>query len=80
MAFDICHALDCKKGGLITVRLNEIYDGVADLASKAFTIIHMRNDPKIYIGCAMSGGKDNIKWSRSKDKGELKEDLLIIDL
>ena len=31
-AFIICHALDRKKGGLITAHHNEIRDGVADLA------------------------------------------------
>ena len=27
--FSICHFLDCKKGRLITIRYNEIRDGVA---------------------------------------------------
>ena len=35
--FSICHALDCKRGGLVTARHNEIRDGVTDLASRAFT-------------------------------------------
>ena len=35
LAFSICHALDCKKGGLITTRHNKIRDGVADLSGKA---------------------------------------------
>ena len=30
--FTISHALDCKKGGLVTACHNEICDGVADLA------------------------------------------------
>ena len=30
-------ALDCKKGVLITAHHNELRDGVADLAGKAFT-------------------------------------------
>ena len=45
--FSICHALNCKRGGLITARHNELRDGVADLASKAFTPTHVRNDPLI---------------------------------
>ena len=36
-ALSICHALDCKRGGLVTARHNELCDGVADLAGKAFT-------------------------------------------
>ena len=53
--FSICHALDCKRGGLFTARHNELRDGVADLASRAFTPSHVRNDPLIYQSCAESG-------------------------
>ena len=45
--FSICHALDCKMGGLVTAHHNELRDRVADLAGKAFTPSHMRNDPLI---------------------------------
>ena len=40
--FTISHAHDCKKGGLVTARHNELRDGVADLAGKAFTPSHVR--------------------------------------
>ena len=46
--FMISHALDCKRGGLVMERHNELYDGVADLVGKAFTPSHVRNDPLIY--------------------------------
>ena len=46
--FSICHALDCKRGGLVTARHNELRDGVTDLAGKAFTPSHVRNNPLIY--------------------------------
>ena len=55
--FFICHILDCKRGGLVTAGHNEIRDGVADLAGKAFTPSHVRNDPLIYQGCAMKRPK-----------------------
>ena len=55
--FTISHALDCKKGGLVTVRHNELRDGVADLANKAFTPSHVHNDPIIYSGYALSRTK-----------------------
>ena len=45
----ISHALECKKGGLVTASHNELRDGVADLAGKAFTPSHGRNDPLIYL-------------------------------
>ena len=45
--FLISHALDCKKGSLVTARHNELRDRVADLARKAFTPSHVRDDPLI---------------------------------
>ena len=41
----ICHALDCKRGGLVTARHNEFRDEVANLAGRAFTPSHVRKDP-----------------------------------
>ena len=41
--FSISHALDCKKGGLVTARHNQLCDGVADLTGKAFTPSHLRD-------------------------------------
>ena len=38
------------------VHHNEICDGVSDLAGKDFTPAHVRDDPKIFIGCAVQGG------------------------
>jgi hypothetical protein len=38
--FSIDHALNCKKGGLIILRHNEIRDAVGDLASIAWTQVH----------------------------------------
>ena len=35
--FSISHALDCKTGGLVTERHNELRDRVSDLAGKSFT-------------------------------------------
>ena len=54
--FYIYHDLDCKKDGLITARHNEIRDGVADLARKAFNPAHVLNDPKIPTCRALRGG------------------------
>ena len=55
--FSISHALDCKKGGLVTARHNELCDRVADLDGKAFTPSHVRNDPLIYSGRAVKRTK-----------------------
>ena len=35
--FSIYHALNCKRGGLVTARHNELREKVADLAGKSFT-------------------------------------------
>ena len=55
-SFTIYHSLDCKKGGLIMARRNELCDGVADLAGKAFIPAHVRDNPKIFTGRAVRGG------------------------
>ena len=62
--FLILHALDCKRGGLVTARHNELRDGVADLSGKAFTPSHVRNDPLIYHGCAVKRTKStpSVPW------------------
>ena len=80
VAFEIYHALECKKGGLITVRHNKIYDGVADRSSKYFTPTYVRDDPKIYTGRALWGGNDKLKKSSSKEEQDMNEDLLTIYL
>ena len=48
--FAICHALDCKRGGLITARNDELCDMGTDLAGKAFTPSHVRNNSLIFSG------------------------------
>ena len=55
--FLISHPLDCKKGSLVTVCHNDLRDGVSDLAGKALTPSHVRDDPLIYSGCAMKRTK-----------------------
>ena len=46
---------------------NKLHDGVANLASKALTHMHVHDEPKIYIGCTMHQGKKNLKESPLKD-------------
>ena len=42
--------MDLKKGGLITTFHKEFRDGVFDLTGKAFTPLHMIEDPLIRPG------------------------------
>ena len=86
--FSIYHALNCKRGGLVTARHNEICDGVADMAGKAFTPSHVHNDPLIYQGCAVKRTKakpDRPSGSTNTvdtppEATEQKGDLLLRDL
>ena len=88
--FSISHSLDCKKGGLVTACHNELRDGVADLAGKAFTLSHVRDDPLIYSGRAVSRMKPTLAGSTkpnptietpaAPEVTEQKGDLLIRDL
>ena len=41
----ICHALDCKKGGLITTHHNELRNGFTNLAGKYFTPSYVCGKP-----------------------------------
>ena len=87
--FSISHALDCKKGGLVTARHNELRDRVADLAGKAFTPSHVHDDPLIYSGRSMkttkaapagAGGTGKLAEVQPSEVTEQKGNLLIWDL
>ena len=85
VAFSTFYALYCKKGGFVTAFHNELCDGVSNLAEEAFTLAHVRDDPKIFTGHAMRGGvkvKEKLKvtGAPSPEEGEEKGDLLIWDL
>ena len=87
--FTICHALNCKRGGLVTARHNELRDGVADLAGKAFTPSHVRDKPLIFAGCSVkrpkakpnrTSGSTDRESAPSPEATEQKGELLIRDL
>ena len=87
--FYISHTLDCQKGGLVMARHNKIRDRVADLAGKAFTPSHVRDEPFIYSGRAVkrtevtsagAGGNKNHTVVQLPEVTEQKGDLLIRDL
>ena len=44
---------NCKRGGLVTARHNEIHDGFTDMAGKDFTPNHVRDDYLMFAGCAV---------------------------
>ena len=55
--FSICHALYCKRGGLVMTLYNELWEGVADLAGKAFAPSDVCNNPLILAGSAVKRPK-----------------------
>ena len=61
--FSIFCALNCKRGGLVTARHNELQEKVSDLAGKAFIPSHVRNDPLIFVDCAVK--RPNAKPDRT---------------
>ena len=69
-------------------RHNDLHYGVADLAGKAFTPAHVRDNPKIFTSCDAQGGKSKSKGkTAAKGKeatppgdGEEKGGLLIQDI
>ena len=83
----ISHALDFKKGGLVTERHNKLCEGVADLSGKAFNPSHVRDKLLIYSGRAVkrtkatpTGSNGNIEHTAAPEVTEQKGDLLIRDL
>jgi hypothetical protein len=50
--FSVRHALECKRGGLVISRHNEIRDKLSDLASKAFFSSTVRDEPRIHTSHA----------------------------
>jgi hypothetical protein len=46
--FDICHALQCKTGGLVIMHHNKIKDKLCNLLSKALVPSSVRDKPRIY--------------------------------
>ena len=53
------------------MRHYDLRDEVSDLASKAFTPMHVHDDPKIFTGPAMRGGKAKAKGKRAPPHHEV---------
>ncbi len=80
--FSVRHALECKRGGLVISRHNEIRDELSDLASKAFFPSAVRDEPRIQTSRAAesdtSPGKPEspavkrlFQNNRTEDRGDI---------
>jgi hypothetical protein len=79
--FTIQHALECKKGGKVIQRHNELRDEIGNLAAKAFIPSAIRNEPLIHTSCpavkmpaldpAHPSVSLNLHKNRSADRGDL---------
>jgi hypothetical protein len=50
--FSVRHALECKRGGLVISRHNEMRDELTDLAAKAFVSSVVCDEPRIHTSRA----------------------------
>ena len=66
--FYIYHALNCKRGNLVTEYQNELHDRVADLARKSFTTTHVCKDSLIFAGCTVKRTTANLAMSKTTTK------------
>ena len=84
--FSVSHGLQCKKGGLIFWRHEEVKNELAYLAGRAMAPSAVRNEPLIYVGAPRTGtssSSDSTEGSApnpDQTDGDLKDlrgDLLI---
>ena len=55
--FTLGHVLDCKYGGLVSTRKNELRGGMVDLYRKFLTPSYIDNNPIIHAGSIMKCNK-----------------------
>jgi hypothetical protein len=82
--FSVERALECKKGGLMISRHNEIRDELSGLASKAFIPSAVRDEPRIHSSRRPAEKKTDLDQTNPSvttnfynSRGEERGDLLI---
>lgn len=78
--FSVRHALECKIGGLVLSRHDEIRDEICDLASRALKPSSVRDEPKIHLSRPQEEMKAkksqspihrNLRKSQSDERGDI---------
>jgi hypothetical protein len=81
--FSVRHGLECKKGGLVISRHNEIRDELSYLASKALTPSAARDEPKIHFSrpaekkSAQDQQAPSVTRHLHKNQGDERGDVLV---
>jgi hypothetical protein len=81
--FSLGHALECKVGGLVILRHNEINHELADLSSKALSPSAIRDEPLIHPdNRSLNGPRANpteepVQHIKSRSNDEDRRDLLV---
>jgi len=81
--FDVRHALECKKGGLVILRHDEIRNELSDLASKALIPSAVRDEPLIHTSRPavqmpeLDPSTPAVSRNFHKNRGEDRGDVLI---